>query len=141
MWYQAYDKVNHLAKTIGYFTFSSIDYTTQITVAHCNSPAKHNQSKPSQKLLILWGLQTACNREHGYHDSLHSTKVYTLYPRVVISSLAKWVENLHVAMPAKAQSHFLWYEARRSLQNSFIASFSLYIPTEVSPLEQFFHKL
>jgi hypothetical protein len=40
-------------------------------------------------------------------------------------------------MPAKAQSHFLRCEARRSLQNFSMASFSLYIPTEVSPLEQF----
>jgi hypothetical protein len=40
-------------------------------------------------------------------------------------------------MPAKAQSHFLWCEARRSLQNFSMASFSLYIPTEVSSLEQF----
>jgi hypothetical protein len=29
-------KLNHLAKTIGYSTFPSIGYTTQITVAHCN---------------------------------------------------------------------------------------------------------
>jgi hypothetical protein len=40
-------------------------------------------------------------------------------------------------MPAKAQSHFLRSEARRSLQNFSMASFSLYIPTEVSLLEQF----
>jgi hypothetical protein len=30
------DKVNHLAKIISYFTFSSKDYITQITVAHYN---------------------------------------------------------------------------------------------------------
>jgi hypothetical protein len=40
-------------------------------------------------------------------------------------------------MPAKAQSHFLRCEARRLLQNFSMASFSLYIPTEVSLLEQF----
>jgi hypothetical protein len=40
-------------------------------------------------------------------------------------------------MPAKAQSHFLRCEARRSLQKFSMASFSLYIPTEVSSLEQF----
>jgi hypothetical protein len=40
-------------------------------------------------------------------------------------------------MPAKAQSHFLRCESRRSLQNFSMASFSLYIPTEVSSLEQF----
>jgi hypothetical protein len=44
-------------------------------------------------------------------------------------SITFWrLENLHVAMPAKAQSHFLWCEATRSLQNFFFASFSLYIP-------------
>jgi hypothetical protein len=46
------------------------------------------------------------------------------------------LENLHVAMPTKAHSHFLWCEARISLQNFSMASFNLYIPTEVSPLEQ-----
>jgi hypothetical protein len=40
-------------------------------------------------------------------------------------------------MPAKAQSHFLRCEARRSLQNFSMTSFSLYISTEVSSLEQF----
>jgi hypothetical protein len=40
-------------------------------------------------------------------------------------------------MPAKAQSHFLRCEASWSLQNFSMASFSLYIPTEVSSLEQF----
>jgi hypothetical protein len=44
-------------------------------------------------------------------------------------------------MPAKAQSHFLRCEARRSLQNFSMTSFSLYIPTEVSPLKQFSIKL
>jgi hypothetical protein len=39
-------------------------------------------------------------------------------------------------MLAKAQSHFLWCEAWRSRQNFSMASFSLYIPTEISPLEQ-----
>jgi hypothetical protein len=41
-------------------------------------------------------------------------------------------------MPAKAQSHFLWCEARRSLQNFSMTSFSLYIPIEVSSLEQLY---
>jgi hypothetical protein len=49
----------------------------------------------------------------------------------------RWLKNLHVAIPAKAQSHFLRCEARTSLQNFSMASFSLYIPTEVSSLEQF----
>jgi hypothetical protein len=86
MWYQPYDKVNHFTKTISYFTILSIGYTTQITVAHCNWPTRHNQSKPSQNPLILWGLQAAYNREHDYHDSLHSVEICTLYPWVVIPS-------------------------------------------------------
>jgi hypothetical protein len=36
---------------------------------------------------------------------MHFQKVSTLYPRVVISSLIKRLENLYVTMPAKAQSH------------------------------------
>jgi hypothetical protein len=86
MWYQPYDKVIQLAKTISYFNFSSIGYTTQITFAHCNLQTKHNESKPSQNPLIPWGLQTSRNCEHSYHDSLHSIEVSTLYWRVVIPS-------------------------------------------------------
>jgi hypothetical protein len=53
-------------------------------------------------------------------------------------SITFWrLKNLHVAMPAKAQSHFLQCEARRPLQNFSMASLILYIPTEVSSLEQF----
>jgi hypothetical protein len=36
---------------------------------------------------------------------VHSAEIGTLYPCVVISSQAKQLENLHVVMPAKAQSH------------------------------------
>jgi hypothetical protein len=86
MWYQLYDKVNHLSKTISYFTISSIGHTTQIIVAHCDFPSRHNQSKPSQNPLILQGLHTAHNHEHDYHDSLYSTEVCTMYPWVVIPS-------------------------------------------------------
>jgi hypothetical protein len=42
-------KLNHLAKTIGYSTFSSMGYTTPIIVAHCDWPTKHNQLIPSPK--------------------------------------------------------------------------------------------
>jgi hypothetical protein len=52
------------------------------------------------------------------------------------STTFRRVKNLHVAMPAEAQSHFLWCEARRSLQNFSMASFILDIPTEVSSIEQ-----
>jgi hypothetical protein len=43
----------------------------------------------------------------------------------------QWLKNLHVAMPAKAQAHFLWCAVRKSLQFFYMASFSLYIPTNV----------
>jgi hypothetical protein len=39
--------------------------------------------------LIKRGSQTAYNRKIGYHDSCTFCKVSTLYPRVLISSLAK----------------------------------------------------
>jgi hypothetical protein len=43
--------------------------------------------------LIKRGSQTACNRNLGYHDSCTLCKGSTLYPRVVISSLAKWLQK------------------------------------------------
>jgi hypothetical protein len=52
------------------------------------------------------------------------------------SIIFQWLENLYVIMPAKAYSYFLWCETNISLQNFFMASFSLYILTEASPLEQ-----
>jgi hypothetical protein len=57
--------------------------------------------------LISRGSETAYNCKHNYHIMIvvRFAKVNTMYPRVVISSLIKRVENLHVAMSAKAQSH------------------------------------
>jgi hypothetical protein len=46
------------------------------------------------------------------------------------------LENLYVATAAKPQSHFHGCAANGSLQNFSMASLSLYIPTEVSPLEK-----
>jgi hypothetical protein len=48
--------------------------------------------------LIKRGSQTACNHKLGYHDSCTLCRGCTLYPRVVISSLAKWLENLLFAI-------------------------------------------
>jgi hypothetical protein len=43
--------------------------------------------------LIKRGSQTTCNRKLGYHDSCTLCKGSTLYPRVVISSLAKRLQK------------------------------------------------
>jgi hypothetical protein len=61
--------------------------------------------------LIKRGSQTACNRKLGYHDSYTLCRGCTLYPRVVISSLAKRLENLLFVIFL----HFLWCMAQRSL--------------------------
>jgi hypothetical protein len=45
--------------------------------------------------LIKRGSQTTCNCKLGYHDSCTLCKGSALYPRVVISSLAKWLEKPH----------------------------------------------
>jgi hypothetical protein len=42
--------------------------------------------------------QIACNRKQGYHDSCTLYKGSVLYPRVVISSLAKRLGNLLFAI-------------------------------------------
>jgi hypothetical protein len=51
-------------------------------------------SKPSNQK----GSQTTCNRKLGYHDSCTLCRGSTLYPRVVISLLAKRLENLLFAI-------------------------------------------
>jgi hypothetical protein len=43
---------------------------------------------------------------------LHSVEYFVLYPCIVISSP---FGGLHVAIPAKAQTHFLYRMARRSV--------------------------
>jgi hypothetical protein len=57
-----------------------------IIATHCDFPSRRNQTIPSQNPLTLRGVQTTHNHEHGYHDSLHSSEVCTLYQQVVISS-------------------------------------------------------
>jgi hypothetical protein len=53
---------------------------------------------PFPNHLIEKGSQTACNRELGYHYSCTLCKCSALYPRVVISSLIVWLENLLFAI-------------------------------------------
>jgi hypothetical protein len=50
---------------------------------------KPYHSQPNH--VIERGSQTACNSKFGYHDSCTLYRGSTLYPRVVISSLAKWL--------------------------------------------------
>jgi hypothetical protein len=38
--------------------------------------------KPTISELIVWKVHAAHDREHGYHDSLHSVEVAQLYPQV-----------------------------------------------------------
>jgi hypothetical protein len=67
---------------------------------HHTVPHRLHQ-KSSQTIpfhLIKRGSQTACNRKLGYHDSCTLCRGCTLYPRVVISSLAKRLENLLFAI-------------------------------------------
>jgi hypothetical protein len=48
--------------------------------------------------LIKRGFQTVCNCKLGYHDSCTLCKSSTMYPRVVISSLAKRLQRPHFAI-------------------------------------------
>jgi hypothetical protein len=75
-------KSNHLVKTIGYSTFSSMSYTIQSQLPTVIDQLDITNQNP----LILWGLQTAHNRECGCYNNLHYAEVCTLYPRVMISS-------------------------------------------------------
>jgi hypothetical protein len=59
---------------------------------------QNHSSHPIPYHLVKRGSQTACNRKHSYHDSCTLCKGSTLYPRVVISSLAKRLENLLFAI-------------------------------------------
>jgi hypothetical protein len=47
-----------------------------------NHKTQTQQNQPNQTHLIMWKVHVAHNREHDYHDSLHSTDVAQLYPQV-----------------------------------------------------------
>jgi hypothetical protein len=40
------------------------------------------QTVPTKPQLIVWKVHAAHDREHSYHDSLHSAEVVQLYPQV-----------------------------------------------------------
>jgi hypothetical protein len=79
-------------------------YTTQIIVTHYDLPTVYNQPKPSQNPLILQGFQTPRNREHDYHDSCILYRGLCPIPTSSDFISFQLPENLHVAMPTKAQS-------------------------------------
>jgi hypothetical protein len=60
----------------------------------------------SQNHLISIGSQTTCNRELGYHDNCTLYKGYYHVPTYSDFITFRWLVNIHVTMPAKAQSHY-----------------------------------
>jgi hypothetical protein len=61
----------------------------------------------------VWKVHVAHDREHGYHDSLHSTEDAQLYPQVGDSITRQWLRVSILPI-----IHFLRCTARRS-QHSF----------------------
>jgi hypothetical protein len=71
-----------------------------VTMDHTNPHDLHqnHSNHPTPYHLVKRGSQTACNRKHSCHDSYTLCKGSALYPRVVISLLAKRQENLLFAI-------------------------------------------
>jgi hypothetical protein len=69
-----------------------------------------NPTDPTQ--LIVWKVHVAHDREHDYHDSLHSTKVAQLYPQVG-NSITR--QRLRVSILPNV--NFLMCTAKRSPQS------------------------
>jgi hypothetical protein len=87
-------------------------------------------SNPNQKSqLIVWKVHVAHDREHGYHDSLHSTEFAQLYPQVG-DSITPWWLRVSI-LPI---IHFLRCTARRSPH-----SFSQLFPTHKTSTLTFHH--
>jgi hypothetical protein len=62
-----------------------------VTMDHTNpyDLYQNHSNHPTPYQLVKRGSQTTCNHEHGCHYSRTLYKGSALYPRVVISSLAK----------------------------------------------------
>jgi hypothetical protein len=71
---------------------------------------QNHSNHPTPPHLVKRGSQIACNHKKCYHDSCTLYKGSVLYPRVVISSLAKQLGNLLFAILT-----LLWCMAQRSL--------------------------
>jgi hypothetical protein len=54
---------------------------TGLTPVANQNPAL-DQTQINHTPLIMWKVHVAHDREHGYHDSLHSAEVAQLYPQV-----------------------------------------------------------
>jgi hypothetical protein len=67
---------------------------------------------PAIPQLIVWKVHNAHDREHGYHDSLHSADVAQLYPQVGDSITRRWLR-----VSILPNIHFLRCTARRSPHN------------------------
>jgi hypothetical protein len=64
---------------------------------------------PTKPQLIVWKVHATHDREHGYHESLHSIKVAQLYPQVGDSITHQWLR-----VSILPNIHFLRCTARRS---------------------------
>jgi hypothetical protein len=53
------------------------------------------QVQPKQTQLIVWMDHVIHDRDHGYHDSLHSIEVAQLYPQVGDFITSKVTKSLH----------------------------------------------
>jgi hypothetical protein len=71
----------------------------------------------------VWKVHVAHDREHDYHDSLHSTEVAQLYPQVGDSITRRWLRVSILPI-----IHFLRCTARRS-PHSFSQLFSAHKTT------------
>ncbi len=77
----------------------------------------------------MWKVHVAHDREHGYHDSLHSAEVAQLYPQVGDSITRRWLRVSILPI-----IHFLRCMARRSPH-----SFSQRFPARKTSTLRFHH--
>jgi hypothetical protein len=77
----------------------------------------------------VWKVHVAHDREHGYHDSLHSAEVAQLYPQVGDSITHRWLRVSILSI-----IHFLRCTARRSPH-----SFSQLFPARKTSTLRFHH--
>jgi hypothetical protein len=107
---------------LGYPTVTQGHWLTGLTPvarpnkAHMSHPYSKNHPNPAldqtqtnQTPLIMWKVHVAHDREHGYHDSLHSTEVTQLYPQVGDSITCRWLR-----VSVLPNIHFLRCTAGRS---------------------------
>jgi hypothetical protein len=91
-----------------------VPHRTRVNTESYTLTKNHPTLFPNQQL-IPKGSQTADDHEHGCYNSC--TLCRGLCPVLMHSDLITFqrLENLYVAMPTKAQAHFLGCAARRLL--------------------------